>query len=101
MQKLISESEEHVHIGQITSLKHGGMEVAHFFNDEASNTFILYRTTTQIQLSIHGRNEIPNTGSGRIRKKFAILFLQFSRLLALVKFSGNRWHMDCYISNKI
>lgn len=119
MQKLISESEEHVHIGQITSLKHGGMdvvimkvypcadpthnkqEVAHFFNDEASNTFILYRTTTHIQLSIHGRNEIPNTGSGRIRKKFAILFLQFSRLLALVKFSGNRWHMDCYISNKM
>ena len=66
MQKLISDSEEHVHIGQIISLKHGGMdvvimkvypcadptdnkqEVAHFFNDEASNTFLLYRTTTHI-----------------------------------------------------
>lgn len=106
MQKLISDSEEHVHIGQIISLKHGGMdvvimkvypcadptdnkqEVAHFFNDEASNTFLLYRTTTHIQLSVHGRNEIPNTGSGRIRKKIRNLIFA---VLAVAGISKIQW----------
>lgn len=106
LQKLISESEEHVHIGQIISLKHGGLdvvimkvypcadpadnkqEVAHFFNEEASNTFLLYRTTTHIQLSIHGRNEVPNMCSGRIRKKIRNLIFA---LLAVAGISKIQW----------
>ena len=35
--------------------------VAHFYTDAASNTFILAQKDKTIQLSIHGRNEVPNT----------------------------------------
>lgn len=35
-------------------------EVKHFYNEMASNTFILYQCKDFISLSIHGRNEFPN-----------------------------------------
>jgi len=34
---------------------------AHFYKDDATTTFILSKNENIIQLSIHGRNEIPNT----------------------------------------
>ena len=35
--------------------------IAHFYRDDASSTFILAKKEKTLQLSIHGRNEIPNT----------------------------------------
>ncbi|MBW8523710.1 hypothetical protein K0U91_00540 [Chryseobacterium chendengshani] len=35
--------------------------VAHFYTEAASNTFVLAQKDKIIQMSIHGRNEIPNT----------------------------------------
>ncbi|WP_322970068.1 hypothetical protein [Faecalibacter sp. LW9] len=35
-------------------------EVKHFYNEMASNTFIIYQCKNFISLSIHGRNEFPN-----------------------------------------
>jgi len=35
--------------------------VAHFFNNDATNTFLIKRTGTTVSAEIHGRNEIPNT----------------------------------------
>ena len=35
-------------------------EIKHFYNSEASNTFILYQKENLVILSIHGRNEYPN-----------------------------------------
>ncbi|AYM99766.1 hypothetical protein [Chryseobacterium sp. 3008163] len=35
--------------------------IAHFYKGEASNTFILVKKDKTLQLSIHGRNEMPNT----------------------------------------
>ena len=35
--------------------------VAHFYNDEASNTFIVRRMGTCLYAEVHGRNEIENT----------------------------------------
>lgn len=35
--------------------------IAHFYTGEASNTFILAKKDKTLQLSIHGRNEKPNT----------------------------------------
>jgi len=35
--------------------------IAHFYTNEASNTFILAKKDKTLQLSIHGRNEKPNT----------------------------------------
>lgn len=35
-------------------------EMKHFYNSEASNTFILLKENDKVTLSIHGRNEYPN-----------------------------------------
>lgn len=35
--------------------------VAHFYTGTASNSFILIRSGSDLQLSVHGRNESPNT----------------------------------------
>lgn len=36
-------------------------KTAHFYTDQATNTFIIAQKGTKIQMSVHGRNEIPNT----------------------------------------
>jgi hypothetical protein len=36
-------------------------DVAHFFSDEATSTFMVERQGTTVTASIHGRNETPNT----------------------------------------
>lgn len=36
--------------------------IAHFYKETASNTFILAKKNKTLQFSIHGRNEVPNTG---------------------------------------
>lgn len=46
-----------------------GSEIDHFFTDEASNTFVLYRDDAKIHLSIHGRNERPNFKVSKTTKK--------------------------------
>ena len=72
-------------------------EVAHFLMKKLAEYFLLYRTTTHIQLSIHGRNEVPNMCSGRIRKKIRNLIFALLAVAGISKFNGNHWHMDCYI----
>ncbi len=40
---------------------HAGKGTAHFFKGDATSTFIVKRTGTEITVSYHGRNELPNT----------------------------------------
>lgn len=35
--------------------------IAHFYTEDASNTFVLAKKDKTVQFSIHGRNEVPNT----------------------------------------
>lgn len=39
---------------------HGTSDVAHFFQDSATSTFIISRTGNTVTASYHGRNELPN-----------------------------------------
>ena len=41
--------------------KHQGSDVAHFFKDAATSSFLVKRRGNQITGAVHGRNEIPNT----------------------------------------
>lgn len=43
-----------------------GQDIAHFFSDEATSTFILKRIDQKIVASYHGRNERPNTDTEKI-----------------------------------
>ncbi|MBL7717768.1 MAG: hypothetical protein JNL72_02945 [Flavipsychrobacter sp.] len=36
-------------------------DIAHFFQDKATSTFIIHRQGTSVTASYHGRNEVPNT----------------------------------------
>ena len=60
-------------------------ETAHFFNDEASSTFLVKREYKTITAEVHGRNEKPNTDaslSDSIRNVFVALgaMLGFSKV---------------------
>ncbi|MBC7867606.1 MAG: hypothetical protein H7X88_08735 [Gloeobacteraceae cyanobacterium ES-bin-316] len=46
-----------------------GEGVAHFFNQEATSTFIIKRKGTKVTFSYHGRNEISNTGEVKLVDK--------------------------------
>lgn len=39
-----------------------GNEVAHFFNDEATSSFVVEREGSVVTAGVYGRNEKPNTG---------------------------------------
>ena len=62
-------------------------ETAHFFNDEASSTFLVKRDFKTISAEVHGRNEKPNTDaslSDSIRNVFVALG-------AMLGFSKGQW----------
>lgn len=40
-------------------------DVAHFFDDSATSTFMVERHDLRVTASVHGRNEVPNTGVER------------------------------------
>lgn len=53
--------------------KEGG--IAHFYEQTATNSFILIRSGSDIQLSVHGRNESPNTSNVRLWDMFRNVFV--------------------------
>lgn len=44
-------------------------DVAHFFADSATSTFMIQRDDLRVTASIHGRNEVPNTHVERVVDK--------------------------------
>jgi hypothetical protein len=42
--------------------EHREKGTAHFFNEDATSTFVVKKTGNRIFISYHGRNEVPNTG---------------------------------------
>ncbi|MBC7849815.1 MAG: hypothetical protein H7Y31_08765 [Chitinophagaceae bacterium] len=70
----------------------GHSSVAHFFSSESSSTFLLCNNRNSVTMSVHGRNEVPNTHTSKpldnIRNKLvaksAIAFMsavQWKRLV--------------------
>ncbi|MEP6948697.1 MAG: hypothetical protein ABI863_05465 [Ginsengibacter sp.] len=44
-----------------------GNDVAHFFTGEATSTFIIHRANDTVSASYHGRNEVLNTDTGKLK----------------------------------
>jgi len=44
-------------------------DVAHFFSDEATSSFMVRREGPEVIAGVYGRNEKPNTGAGRLLDK--------------------------------
>lgn len=62
--EVIDQTEEKVFLLQMrphSCAESGSGSIAHFYTEDASNTFILSKKNKVIQFSIHGRNELANT----------------------------------------
>ena len=44
-------------------------EIAHFFDQDATSTFVVKRNGTEVIFSYHGRNEVPNTSDVKVLDK--------------------------------
>ena len=65
---------------------HSDEEVAHFFTDAATSSFIVRRTNNIVSAEVHGRNEKPNTGSTAIGDKIRISIVVFGAMAGFSKF---------------
>jgi hypothetical protein len=54
-----------IHVRPASNPGNSEPDVAHFFGDSATSTFMVERNNLKVTASIHGRNEVPNTDVGR------------------------------------
>jgi len=66
-----------------------GKDVAHFFDDNSSSSFVLMRQHRKITLSYHGRNERPNLGISHMRDKLRNLLMGIGAIMGI---SDMQWH---------
>ncbi|RYZ21364.1 MAG: hypothetical protein EOP49_47085 [Sphingobacteriales bacterium] len=64
--------------------------VAHFFTDEATSTFLVHKDGLEVSAEVHGRNEKPNVGADRIGDKVRNALVGTASLLG---FSLPQWKM--------
>mgnify|MGYP000866005468 FL=1 len=50
-------------------------QIAHFYTNDSTNTFIVARSGSEIQVSVHGRNETPNVKKLKIRHRVRNFFI--------------------------
>jgi hypothetical protein len=65
-------------------------DVAHFFKDKATSTFMINRTGNTVIAGVHGRNEKPNTDTSRLTDKVRNALVGTASLLG---FSLPQWKM--------
>lgn len=63
-------------------------EIAHFFDEAATSTFIIERNGFEVSAHYHGRNEVPNTKAGSLVDKFRNAVVALSAMLG---FSDMQW----------
>lgn len=67
-------------------------DIAHFFNDTATTTFIVSRLKNEVSAEIHGRNEEPNKNTSHITDNVRNTVVA---KVAAVKFSDIQWKNLC------
>lgn len=65
-----------------------GEEIAHFFDDKATSSFVVRRHNTEISAEVHGRNEQPNIGNEKLTDKIRNTMVGIS---AIAVFSEMQW----------
>lgn len=63
-------------------------EVAHFFREDATSSFMIEKRGNLVKASVYGRNEMPNTGMARVKRKLRNFFVALG---ALAGFSHAQW----------
>jgi hypothetical protein len=65
-------------------------EVAHFFKDQATSTFMVRRKDSTVSAEVHGRNEKPNVDTSQVKDKVRNAVVGTASLLG---FSLPQWKM--------
>ncbi|WP_160712868.1 hypothetical protein [Chitinophaga solisilvae] len=62
-----------------------GRQVAHFFRQYATSSFVVEKNGNTVRASVYGRNELPNTGVKRLLDKIRNLFISAGAVMGLSK----------------
>ena len=62
-----------------------GTDTAHFYEEEATSSFIVERSGTRVSAGVYGRNEVPNTKVYRLMDKLRNLIISLSTKLGFQK----------------
>lgn len=65
-------------------------QVAHFFKEQATSTFLVKRSGNSVSAEVHGRNEKPNTDTNQVKDKVRNALIGTASLLG---FSLPQWMM--------
>lgn len=67
----------------VSNPQNDDQDVAHFFNDIATSTFIVQRCALQVSAEVHGRNEQPNTNTENLIDKARNMLVAVGAILGL------------------
>jgi hypothetical protein len=70
--------------------KESSSETAHFFQDDASSTFVVARGNNIVQAEIHGRNELPNVHNEIKLDKLRNAVMSVAAILGFSKFQWKK-----------
>jgi hypothetical protein len=68
--------------------KDKGENVAHFFKEESTSSFVVKRQATEVKAAVYGRNEVPNTSTSNVIDKVRNVIVA---LTAILGFSNVQW----------
>jgi hypothetical protein len=68
--------------------KEKGENVAHFFSEDSTSSFILERLGNQVKAAVYGRNETPNTSTSNLIDKVRNIVVGVTAILG---FSNVQW----------
>jgi hypothetical protein len=70
--------------------KDNSAETAHFFQDDASSTFVVARGNNIVQAEVHGRNELPNVHNDSNIDKLRNAVMSVAAILGFSKFQWKK-----------
>ena len=68
--------------------KEKGENIAHFFKEESTSSFVVKRQATEVKAAVYGRNEVPNTSTSNVIDKVRNAVVAITAILG---FSNVQW----------
>lgn len=65
-------------------------KIAHFFTNQATSTFFVFRRASVLSVEVHGRNELPNTQDQNLLDKVRNLVVNGGSAIGM---SFTQWHL--------
>lgn len=86
----------HIQMRPCPCLENKKSGIAHFYEQTATNSFVLIRSGCEIQLSVNGRNEFPNMSNIRLRDMLRNVFVANGGI-----FGGSKLQWEDFVNTMI